>query len=141
MEVAIKSFFSSPRFAVVGASTDTAKYGYKVFSWYLSHNLPVTGINPKAPTILEQQTITSLDQLESPAETSVSVITPPAITLKTLEKAKELGIKLVWCQPGSESPEVLQYAKDNGITCIANGACVLVDGEAGLSNAGREWKL
>ncbi|KAK6502146.1 hypothetical protein TWF506_002744 [Arthrobotrys conoides] len=141
MEAAIKTFFSSPRFAVVGASTDPGKYGYKVLSWYVSHGLSVTGVNPKAPVILEQQTVSSLDGLESPSETAVSIITPPAITLKTLEKAKELGIKIVWCQPGSESDDVLRYARENGIICIANGACVLVDGESGLKDAGRDWKL
>ncbi|EPS37388.1 hypothetical protein H072_8865 [Dactylellina haptotyla CBS 200.50] len=141
METAIRTFFANPRFAVVGASSDTAKYGYKVFAWYLSHGLPVTGINPKTPTILEQQTVPGLDSLEAPSETSVSIITPPAITLKTVERAKELGIKVVWCQPGSENEEVLQFAKNNGITCIANGACVLVDGENGLKLAGRDWKL
>ncbi|KAJ6264254.1 hypothetical protein Dda_0398 [Drechslerella dactyloides] len=141
MEPAIKAFFTTPRFAVVGASADTAKYGYKVFAWYLSHNMPVTGINPKTPVILSQQTVADLDQIESPGETAVSVITPPAVTLKVLQKAKQLGIERVWCQPGSESTEVLQFAKDNGITCIANGACVLVDGESGLQSAGREWKL
>jgi hypothetical protein len=29
MEAAAKVFFSSPRFAVVGASQDTTKYGHK----------------------------------------------------------------------------------------------------------------
>jgi hypothetical protein len=29
MEAAAKIFFSSPRFAVVGASQDTSKFGYK----------------------------------------------------------------------------------------------------------------
>lgn len=112
-----------------------------MFAWYLSHGLPVTGVNPKSPTILDQETVPSLDGLENPAETSISIVTPPAVTLKTLEKAKALGIDSAWCQPGSESQEVLQYAKENGITCIANGACVLVDGENGLSSAGRQWKL
>ena len=29
MEAAVKRFFSSPRFAVAGASTDPGKFGYK----------------------------------------------------------------------------------------------------------------
>lgn len=29
MEAAVKLFFSSPRFAVAGASTDASKFGYK----------------------------------------------------------------------------------------------------------------
>lgn len=39
-------FFLSARFAVAGASSDPAKYGHKVLSWYQRHNLHVTPINP-----------------------------------------------------------------------------------------------
>ena len=78
MEVALKTFFSSPRFAVAGASSDPSKYGHKskhapppilrstqvprfsrsqvdqwwlVFAWYLNHGLPATPLNPRTPTV------------------------------------------------------------------------------------------
>lgn len=39
-------FFASSRYAVVGASTDRAKFGNKVLRWYQAHGLPVSPINP-----------------------------------------------------------------------------------------------
>ncbi|KAF2733317.1 NAD(P)-binding protein [Polyplosphaeria fusca] len=150
MEVALKTFFSSPRFAVAGASSDAAKYGHKVFAWYLQHSLPVTPLNPRSPTItvLKQShdTVASPASLPDAASTSLSVITPPAVTKQLLKEAKEAGVPAVWLQPGSFDADVLEYAKGAFKAAIAGeggdggeGWCVLVDGEHGLSLAGREW--
>jgi hypothetical protein len=63
-----------------------------------------------------------------------------------LKEAKEAGVPAVWLQPGSFNDDVLQYAQQNFKAAIAGdggrggeGWCVLVDGEAGLKAAGREW--
>ncbi|KAF1960688.1 NAD(P)-binding protein [Byssothecium circinans] len=150
MESALKTFFTSPRFAVAGASSDPHKYGHKVFAWYLTHSLPVTPLNPRSPSIsvLDQQhtTTASPSQLPSPAETSLSVITPPAVTKELLKEAKEAGVPAVFLQPGSFDDEILEYARREFKAAIAGdggrggeGWCVLVDGEEGLRIAGREW--
>ncbi|KAF2787113.1 NAD(P)-binding protein [Melanomma pulvis-pyrius CBS 109.77] len=149
-EAALKLFFSSPRFAVAGASSDPAKYGHKVFAWYLKHSLPVTALNPRAPTIsvlsTTHTTTASPLELPSPESYSLSVITPPAVTKQLLKEAKEAGVPAVWLQPGSFDDEVLEYARKEFKAAIGGdggdggeGWCVLVDGEEGLRKAGREW--
>ncbi|KAF2188716.1 NAD(P)-binding protein [Zopfia rhizophila CBS 207.26] len=150
MDAALKTFFSSPRFAVAGASSDPAKYGHKVFAWYLQHSLPVTPLNPRSPTISalskEHTTTPSPTALSDAPSYSLSVITPPAVTKQLLKEAKEAGIPAVWLQPGSFDNEVLEYAKNEFKAAIAGeggrggeGWCVLVDGEEGLKAAGRDW--
>lgn len=74
------------------------------------------------------------------------MITPPAVTKQLLKEAKAAGVPAVWLQPGSFNDEVLEYAQANFQAAIAGdggrggeGWCVLVDGEAGLKAAGREW--
>ncbi|CUS10856.1 unnamed protein product, partial [Tuber aestivum] len=79
-QATIKSFFKSPHFAVVGATPDPNKYGHKVFAWYLSHSLPVTGINPRTPTVLTHETLASLKDLADPKGPLVSFITLPQAT-------------------------------------------------------------
>ncbi|KAK4226694.1 CoA binding domain-containing protein [Podospora fimiseda] len=146
----LRTFFQSPKFAVVGASTNPAKYGYKVFAWYLAHSLPATPINPSGAPIEINGTsypvVKSLDEIPDPAETSVSFITPPAVTLKSLKQAKELGVKCVFLQPGTFDDEVLEFAWGNfksvlagaeGDTRGGEGWCVLVDGERGLKGIGK----
>ncbi|KXX77241.1 Acetate--CoA ligase [ADP-forming] II subunit alpha [Madurella mycetomatis] len=147
-DATMRTFFLSPKFAVVGASTNTAKFGYKVFKWYVDRDLPVTPVNPGTKAVqvgdVEHPTIASLSQLENPRDTSVSIITPPAVTLKTLEEAKELGIPSVFLQPGTFDDTVLDFARENFKAVVAGdggwggeGWCVLVDGDRGLRSVGK----
>ncbi|KAL1635977.1 hypothetical protein SLS56_001329 [Neofusicoccum ribis] len=156
MEAALKTFFTSPRFAVAGASSDRAKFGHKVFVWYLTHSLPATPINPRAPTITalgrDHAAVASPSALPAPADTALSVITPPAVTLPLLREAKAAGVRAVWLQPGTFDAEVLAYAEAAFPGAVVagdmwgasgghgEGWCVLVDGEEGLRVAGREWE-
>ncbi|KAI9851082.1 MAG: hypothetical protein M1838_004514 [Thelocarpon superellum] len=144
MEAAVKTFFSQPRFAVVGASNDPSKYGFK------AHSLPVTPINPRALSITvsgtSYATAASISALPTPSETAISIITPPAITAQVLEEARENNVIAVWLQPGSFDEQVLALAKRFGAGIGGDGGdggegwCVLVDGEVGLDLAQREWK-
>ncbi|KAK0715534.1 CoA binding domain-containing protein [Lasiosphaeris hirsuta] len=148
-EASLKKFFESPKYAVVGASTNTAKFGFKVFRWYILHGLEAVPINPIASEIevdgKAHAVVPSLSQLENPAETAISIITPPAITLKTLKEARDLGVPAVFLQPGTFDDEVLQFARDNIQTVVAGadggwgseGWCILVDGERGLKGVGK----
>lgn len=129
-----------------------------VFAWYLQHSLPVTPLNPRASSITvsskDFSTTASPSSLISPSQTSLSVITPPAVTLKLLQEAKEAGVPAVWLQPGSFNDEVLKFARGAFQATIAgeevgsdgvgsnahDGWCVLVDGERGLGFAGRKWE-
>ncbi|PSN69479.1 NAD(P)-binding protein, partial [Corynespora cassiicola Philippines] len=149
MTEALKIFFSSPRFAVAGASSDTSKFGHKVFVWYLTHSLPVTPLNPRAPTITAlsspHPTLPSPSSLPNPQDHSLSVITPPAATKALLKEAHDVGVPAVWLQPGSFDDETLEWARARFKAVIAGegggggeGWCVLVDGEEGLRAAGRE---
>ncbi|KAI9839195.1 MAG: hypothetical protein M1819_003188 [Sarea resinae] len=151
METAAKTFFSSPRFAVAGASQDPSKFGNRIFAWYLSHSLPATPINPRTPSITigshSHETVASPSALPFPHETSLSIITPPAATLKILQEAKAAGIPAVWLQPGSFNDAGLEYAQKEFKAAVggdggrgSEGWCVLVDGEQSLHEAGKEWK-
>ncbi|KAE8377665.1 CoA binding domain-containing protein [Aspergillus bertholletiae] len=147
---AVKRFFSSPRFAVAGASNDSNKFGYKILAWYHQHSLPVTPLNPRAPQIElpshAYDTVASPRALPSPSQTSLSVVTPPAITLSLLQEAHSVGIPAVWLQPGTFDDTVLDFAHKHFQAVIAGdggagseGWCVLVDGEEGLEAAGVQW--
>ncbi|KAH8916069.1 NAD-P-binding protein [Atractiella rhizophila] len=124
------AFLSQPSFAVVGASKDPSKFGNKVLKWYKAHNLSVTPINPKESEIEGISAIQSIDSLQNPKSTSLSVITPPKVTMTVLPKALELGIPYIWLQPGCEDAEVVEWIKENAKDKVLyGGVCVLVDGE------------
>jgi predicted CoA-binding protein len=93
-------------------------------------------------------TLPNLSALPHPTETSVSIITPPKVTIKVLEEAKKLGIEGVWLQPGTFDDKVLEYAKREFKAAVggeggagSEGWCVLVDGERVAKAAGKDLKL
>lgn len=153
MDAALRQFFTSPAFAVAGASSNPAKFGHKVLCWYLGRDLPATPLNPASATVTttygELEAVKSPAALQNPERYALSVITPPPVTQTLLEEAKKVGIRAVWLQPGTFDDKVLAYARkewpDAAIagtdvpgTVGGEGWCVLVDGDSAMKLAGRK---
>ena len=121
----IAAFLDDSPFAVVGASTDRAKYGNKVLRCYQQNDRTVFPVHPKEAEIEGLAAYPSLHDLpETPH--GISIITPPPVTAKVVAEAIELGIEHVWMQPGAEGDEALAVAEAAGLTPIAGGPCLLV---------------
>lgn len=88
-------------------------------------------VHPKEAELEGISTISSISELASPTKTSVSIITPPKVTLGVLETAKEIGTPALWLQPGAEDESVIQWIKDNMFEdkVIYGGPCILVEGD------------
>ncbi len=121
----IAAFLASEAFAVVGASADPSKFGYRVLAHYLLHGRRASPVNPRGGQIQGQPAYRSLGEL--PESVAVSVITPPAVTERVVDDAIAAGVRLLWLQPGAESPAAIARADAAGIAVIAYGPCVLVE--------------
>lgn len=155
MQSAARTFFAQSTFAVAGASSNTAKFGHKIFAWYLMRDLPAVPLNPTCSSVTvrrkEYETVSSPAKLSDPKHTALSVITPPSVTAQLLKEAKDAGVKAVWLQPGSFTDRELEYAIKEfpgaavgGFADGTNGGegwCVLVDGDAAIRDAGKGGKL
>ncbi|KAK9450634.1 CoA-binding protein [Limtongia smithiae] len=136
----IRQFFTAQAYAVVGASPDVTKYGNKILKWYIDHNLTVTGINPKEPTIYGVQSLSSISNLLNSAgpeaRFSISIVTPPRVSEATIKEINGLKSQIngVWLQPGSYDAATLAAAAE-GLNVIAYGRCVLVEGDEGIAAA------
>lgn len=122
----IEDFLDSGPWAVVGASSDRAKYGNKVLRCYVQNGkLPVYPIHPREKEI---EGLTAFPDLSSTPERprAISIITPPAVSAKVIDEAARLGIQHLWLQPGAEGPEALERAEQAGLEPIAGGPCILV---------------
>ena len=154
MRAAAKTFFSSPRFAVAGASSVQSKFGHRIFAWYLNHDIPAIPLNPSCSSVTvrgqQYNTVAAPTKLSDPKQTSLSVITPPPVTAKVLEDAKKAGVRAVWLQPGSFTDNEMDYALKefpgaaiggySAGTVGGEGWCVLVDGEAAMRAAAADRK-
>ena len=58
--------------------------------------------------------------------TSLSMITPPAVTEQLVPQAIAHGIRNIWMQPGAESPAAVALCREKGVNVIADGSCLLV---------------
>lgn len=124
-EAAIDAFLADAPHAVVGASTDRQKYGNKVLRSYLQNDREVYAVNPRAD---EVEGLVAYDDLAAlPRKPhGISVITPPAVTTEIVRQAIELGIQNVWLQPGAESEEAVELARQHDLNLIWGGPCALV---------------
>jgi len=121
----IDTFLSAQHYAVAGASTNRDKYGNKVLRCYMQNNKQVTPINPRAETIEGLPCVANVADLDDSVE-SLSIITPPKITVEVVKQAIAKGIKNIWMQPGAECDEAVELCQQNGINVIADGSCLLV---------------
>ena len=112
-------------FAVVGASEDVEKYGYRVYKMLKDNGYRTYPVNPNRETVLGDKAYPSLDSVPEKIDV-VSIITPPQVSLKVVEKAHQLGIVHIWLQPGAEDEAVIRYAEANGIELIHN-QCILIE--------------
>lgn len=110
--------------AVVGATDDPGKYGGVIYRDLKQKGFEVYPVNPNRDTVDGDVAFQSLDSL--PVDpTIVNIVVPPQATLGVLKKARELGYRNVWVQPGAESPEVMTYLTSNDFNYLAN-SCIMV---------------
>ncbi|RME80237.1 MAG: CoA-binding protein [Methanobacteriota archaeon] len=112
--------------AVVGASRNKDKYGYKVFHTLKEKSYRVYAVNPNASEIDGVRAYHSIKELPEKADL-VIIVVPPHIAKKVVREAKEQGISNVWLQPGSEDEGVLALCKELSLNCI-HGLCYIRDG-------------
>jgi predicted CoA-binding protein len=121
----INQFLSSVAFGVAGASSNRQKYGNRVLRCYVQNGKRAVPVNPNETEIEGIACVASVDEL--PADvTSLSMITPPAVTEQIVPKAIAHGIRNIWMQPGAESPAAVALCREKGVNVIADGSCLLV---------------
>lgn len=112
------------KIAVVGASSDESKYGYRVFKDLLGKNLDVVPVNPKLDELLEVKAFSELGSI-NPKPTLVVTVVPPEVTESITDKVIELGIDHVWMQPGSESQKAIDKLIENNVEVTFN-SCIMI---------------
>ena len=126
----IADFVNRRVWAVVGASQDRAKYGYRVFRSMRQAGYTVYPVNPKGGELDGVTVYPSLADLPQPPEV-IDLVVPPEVTEQVVEEAHRLGLKRIWMQPGAESPKAIAYCQAHGIE-VVHQACAMVHR--------RQWK-
>lgn len=112
------------KWAVVGASDNKDKFGFKIYRKLKAHGYEVYPVNPGIAEVLGDKCYANLAELPVKVEV-VDFVVNEKIGLTVLQEMQELGIKTAWLQPGADSKVVIEKAQELGITALP--ACVLVE--------------
>lgn len=111
-------------FAVIGVSSNPAKYGHQVYKDLKEAGYTVYPVNPTIDEVLGDRCYHSLSELPEKPHI-VDTVVPPSVTERIVEECKELGIERVWMQPGSESQRAIEFCRRNKIK-VVHDVCVMV---------------
>jgi predicted CoA-binding protein len=114
---------SNKTIAIIGASTDRAKFGNKAVRAFVQQGYEVFPVNPKEETVEGLTAFKSIREVPVRPH-SISVYLPPQVLLKVLPDIAARGCDELWLNPGTESDEVIAEAERLGLNVIQ--ACSIV---------------
>lgn len=119
--------FKEKRIAVIGVSHREEKFGFKIFRDLLRAGYYVQGINLRKGNILGKKIYQTLSDLEEKPDVVITVV-PAKVTEQIVEECKQLGIKELWMQPGSDSKEAIEKAQKYGLEVTAHQCFMMHEG-------------
>jgi len=125
MEELIKEFMTKKRFAVVGATDNTEKYGNRIFKNLTKRGYEVYPVNPNLEEIEGVKCYPTLADIPVKLEV-VDFVVPPNVTESILKECKKLGLDNIWLQPGSESEAAIAFCHENNFK-VVHDTCVMLN--------------
>jgi len=119
-----KELLEKKIWAVIGVTPNQQKFGYKIWKKLKENEYEVFAINPKYSNIEGDKCYSNLKELPKKPDV-INFVVPPQVSLGVLEKAKELGVKYLWFQPGTSNEDVINEAEKMKFEIVFQG-CVLV---------------
>ena len=111
--------------AVVGATDNEDKFGYKIFKMLKKAGYKVYPVNPGLANIQGEKCYPSLTDLPVKPD-AVNFVVPPKVGEAIVKECAALGIKHVWLQPGANADNVVAAANQAELDVIYR-ACILVE--------------
>jgi predicted CoA-binding protein len=97
--------------AVIGASSDRGKFGNKAVRAFLHHGDTVVPINPREPEVEGLKTYSTVLDVPGPIDMATFYVSP-RVGLGLLDDVAKKGIVEVWFNPGADSPEIVERARE-----------------------------
>ncbi len=123
-QAAVDAFLAQRRLAVVGVSRSGKKFGNLVYRALKERGYEVVAVHPEAEVLEGDRCVPSVAALP-PGVGGLVLVVPPAESLRLVGEAAAAGIRQVWLQPGSFSPEVIRLAQEQGMGVVA-GECIMM---------------
>jgi predicted CoA-binding protein len=119
----VKEFMAQKKFALVGATSNTGKNGYRIFKNLTRRGYEVYPVNPGLEELEGVKCYHSLADIPTKVDV-VDFVVPPKVTEAILKECKRLGLDRIWLQPGSESEAALAFCRENKLK-VVHDICVM----------------
>jgi predicted CoA-binding protein len=117
IETLKRIYRDSRTIAVVGASADPGKAGYRIPAYLQQQGYRISPVNPRGGQLLGEPVATSLSDVDGPVDI-VDVFRPADEAVGIARQAVAIGAKVLWLQPGIRSDEARQLAEQAGLTVV-----------------------
>jgi predicted CoA-binding protein len=109
--------------AVIGASSNRAKFGNKAVRAFARQGFTVIPINPHETAVEGHKAYASVLDVPGPIDMA-TVYVPGAVGVKILDDLAKKGIPEIWINPGADDQRVLDRARALGLNVIV--ACSII---------------
>ena len=117
---------AKPTVAILGASTDRAKFGNKSVRAHAQAGYDVYPVNPKGGQIEGLTAYRSLADVPVEHLTRISVYLPPAVGLAMLDANRRQGLRRTVVQSRQRKPR-RSWPRHASLACTAFADCSIVD--------------
>jgi len=116
--------------AIIGASSNEAKFGNIIIHNLLDKGFTVLPINPKEDYIVGLEVYKAVSLLPKIDDILLVFVVSPRIGIEILKKAVELGYRNFYFQPGARSTEIDEYIIETNKASLSinyANSCIMVD--------------
>lgn len=118
----VEIYRSVATIAVVGASDNVSKPAHAIPAYLWSQGYRIIAVNPRGGEMFGGPVYGSLGEIDVPVD-AVDVFRPPGEAMAVAREAVAIGARVLWFQPGTDTPEAAQFAEDAGLT-VVTGRCM-----------------
>ena len=120
----VDDFLAQKDLALVGVSRTGKKFGNAALRELTANGYRVFPVHPEAETVQGIRCYPNLREFPAPVG-GLLIVVPPDQTEVVVREAAAAGIRRVWMQLGSSSPNAIQFCAENGIQAV-QGECILM---------------
>lgn len=113
------------KWAVVGATDNKEKFGYKIYKCMKDAGYNVYPVNPGVEEVEGDKCYPNLESLPIKPD-AVDVVVAPRVGVQIMHQCAQLGITTAWLQPGANGDSVIEAGKQLGLNVI-HDACIMVE--------------
>jgi len=113
----IQKFLAPRKLAIAGASRNLKKFGGSIFKELREIGFDLYPVNPNEDEIQGVKCYKSVEDLPSDVD-HLYIVTPKYETDSVARAAVKMGIKMIWIQQNSDTPEAVKTIEDAGIPLI-----------------------